>query len=221
MAQTPDAGPTLPSPGTAEGAATPYPPAPWAMHGHLWLSLIKVPHAVDALRPAGVYGVAMVDYQAPSPLTYGELLVGRAVKTPVKGVTITDIWVDSPASVRGGREIWAIPKELSTFEGTSQRRGPLTRTTWKMALPDGTEIARARFSDLSALAPRTSFKADTWQPGIAETEFEERSSPLTGNAKALAARGHWNFNPHGPLGWLAGLPTLASFRMVDFAMTVQ
>lgn len=201
--------------------ALPYPPAPWAMHGQLWLSLVKVPTAVDALRPAGVYGVAMVAYEHPSPLTYGELLVGRAVKDPVKGVTITDIWVDSPASVRGGREIWAIPKNLCQFSGTSTRKGPLTRTTWQMALPDDTWIARARFSDLSRLAPRTSFKADTWQPGIAETQFEDRSSPLTGNAKALAARGAWDFNPDGPLGWLAGRRTLASFRMVDFNMTVQ
>lgn len=191
------------------------------MHGQLWLSLIKVPHAVDELRPAGIYGVAMVKYEDPSPLTYGELLVGRAVKSPVKGVTITDIWVDSPTSVRGGREIWAIPKDLCTFSGSSQRKGLMTRSTWQMALPDGTEIARARFSDVSRLAPRTSFKADTWQPGIAETGFEDRSSPLTGAAKALAAKGHWNFNPHGPLGWLAGLPTMASFRMVDFDMTVQ
>ncbi len=198
-----------------------YPPAPWHMHGQLWLSLIKVPADVDQLRPAGVYGVAMVDYQSPSPLTYGELLVGRVVKSPVKGVTITDIWVDSPASKSGGRAIWAIPKDLCTFSGTSSRKGPITRTTWQMALPDGTEIARARFSDVSRLAPRTSFKGTTWQPGIEETDFEDRSSPLTGKAKALAARGHWNFNPHGPLGWLAGLPTMASFRMVDFAMSVE
>lgn len=215
MVDTPD-GPPDASPGSP-----PYPPAPWAMHGQLWLSLIKVPTAVDALRPAGVYGVAMVTYETPSPLTYGELLVGRAVRSPVKGVTITDIWVDSPASVRGGREIWAIPKELGTFEGTSSRSGPVTHTTWQMGLPDGTGIARARFSDLSRFAPRTPFKADTWQPGIAETDFADRSSPLTGSAKALVAKGHWTFNPHGPLGWLAGSATLASFRMVDFDMTVQ
>lgn len=198
-----------------------YPAAPWHMHGQLWMSLVRVPEPVDDLRPAGTYGIAVVDYQQPSPLTYGELLVGRVVKSPVKGVTITDIWVDSPASVAGGRAIWAIPKDLCSFTGTSSRKGPLTRSTWQMALPDGTEIARARFSDLSRLAPRTPFKGVTWQPGIAETDFEDRSSPLRGSARALAARGHWDVNPHGPLGWLAGLPTLASFRMVDFAMDVE
>ncbi len=198
----------------------PYPPAPWRMHGQLWLSLIRVPTAVDALRPAGVYGVAVVDYQDPSPLTYGELLVGRVVKEPVQGVTITDIWVDSPASVRGGREIWAIPKQLCSFTGTTGRRGPATSTTWQMATEDG-PIASAEFTDVSRFAPRTPFSGTTWQPGIAETDFEDRSSPLRGSAKALACRGSWEFAADGALGWLHGRRTLASFRMVDFVMEVQ
>ncbi|MGN0065404.1 MAG: acetoacetate decarboxylase family protein [Nocardioides sp.] len=197
-----------------------YPPAPWHMHGQLWLSIVKVREAVDDLRPAGMYGVAMVDYQEPSPLTYGELLVGRVVKTPVEGVTITDIWVDSPASVAGGREIWAIPKELCDFSLEASRKGPLARTHWTMST-GGVEIATASFTDISRIAPRTPFKANTWQPGIEETGFEDRSSPLQGSAKALLAHGRWTFNPLGPLAWLHGSRTIASFRMVDFEMRVE
>ena len=52
-----------------------YPPAPWRMHGSLWLTVLKVRADVDGRHPAGTYGVALVDYQEPSPLTYGELLV--------------------------------------------------------------------------------------------------------------------------------------------------
>ncbi len=209
----------------SENAAVPdttpaYPPAPWHMHGQLWLSILKVRDGVDARRPAGMYGVAMVDYQAPSPLTYGELLVGRVVKEPVKGVTITDIWVDSPASVAGGREIWAIPKDLCEFSVEASRRGPFARTDWTMTT-GGVQIATASFADVSALAPRTKFQANTWQPGIAETNFEDRSSPLRGSAKALLARGRWTFNPEGPLAWLHGARTVASFRMVDFSMVVD
>lgn len=197
-----------------------YPPAPWHMHGQLWLTIVKVPTAVDERRPAGMYGVAMVDYQDPSPLTYGELLVGRVVKGPVKGVTITDIWVDSPASLAGGRAIWAIPKELCDFTLESSHSGPLARTAWTMST-GGTEIASATFSDVSRLAPRTPFKADTWQPGIEETGYDDRSSPLSGSAKALLCRGRWDFNPLGPLAWLHGCRQLASFRMVDFNMVVH
>lgn len=197
-----------------------YPPAPWRMHGQLWMSVLRVAHAVDERRPAGLYGVAMVHYQDPSPLTYGELLVGRVVKEPVKGVTITDIWVDSPASVAGGRELWAIPKELCSFTGQSAGRGPVRRTRWT-ASAGGREFARAEFSDVSRFAPRTPFAASTWQPGIAETGYEDRSSPLRGSAKALLARGRWEFDPTGPLGWLSGSPILASFSMYDFTMVVD
>ncbi|MGV3563994.1 MAG: hypothetical protein ACO1ON_12015 [Nocardioides sp.] len=73
-----------------------YPAAPWTMEGQLWLSLFKVGHDVDARRPRGVYGVALVSYEEPSPLTYSELLVARVVKEPLRAVSITDIWVDSP-----------------------------------------------------------------------------------------------------------------------------
>jgi acetoacetate decarboxylase len=190
------------------------------MHGQLWMSVVRVPEAVDERRPAGTYGVAVVDYQRPSPLTYAELLVGRVVKEPVRGVTITDIWVDSPASVAGGREIWAIPKHLCAFEAQAQRRGPLQRTRWRMSA-DGVEIARAGFTDVSRLAPRTPFRGTTWQPGIADTGYEDRSSPLRGSGKALLAHGLWEFNPLGPLAWLHSARVLASFRMVDFRMNVE
>src|SRR5215213_10748237 len=96
------------------GVDTTYPAAPWHMHGQLWLSLFRVRTGDHPDRDPGVYGVALVKYEQPSPLTYGELLVAHMVKTggrPAKAVSITDIWVDSPASVAGGRELWAIPKD--------------------------------------------------------------------------------------------------------------
>ncbi|MGB0101321.1 MAG: hypothetical protein WBP61_13665, partial [Nocardioides sp.] len=83
-----------------------YPAAPWQMVGQLWLSLFRLPEPVDELRPAGLYGAAFVSYEPGSPLTYSELLVARPIPAPTgKGrrVSITDIWVDSPASVAGGR----------------------------------------------------------------------------------------------------------------------
>ena len=58
----------------------PYPPAPWHMHGSLWLSVFRLGRDVDAHHPAGTYGVALVSYEEPSPLTYHELLLARTVK---------------------------------------------------------------------------------------------------------------------------------------------
>ena len=199
------------------GVDTTYPPAPWRMHGQLWLSLFRVRRGDHAERPPGVYGVALVRYEEPSPLTYGELLVARMHE---KAVTITDIWVDSPASVVGGRELWAIPKDLCDFTFRSEVRRVLTRTTWTATL-EGRPIASARFTDVSRFAPRVPFKGHTWQQRTSPDPRagEEVTAHLTGSSKALPCRGAWSFDAQGPLGWLHAKRTLASFRQSDFQMS--
>jgi acetoacetate decarboxylase len=200
---------------------TAYPPAPWRMVGQLWLSLFRLGEDVDDLRPAGVYGAAFVSYEPGSPLTYSELLVARPV--PVDGqrgrrVSITDIWVDSPASVAGGRELWAIPKGLCDFELDTLHRGPLSTTDWSASF-GRRPIASATFSDVSRAMVRVPFRGSTWQPGIEDTDGEERSAVLQGSSKALPCRGRWDFAGDGPLGWLRPARQLASFRMADFRMS--
>lgn len=195
-----------------------YPPAPWHMHGQLWLSLFRVPEDVDELRPKGVYGVALVNYESPSPLTYSEILVARPVD---RAVTITDIWVDSAASVAGGRELWAIPKGLCEFTFESSRRGPVSSASWSAGL-DEVPVLSARFHDVSRFTVRTPFKGRTSQPGLTEgigAGQGEKSAALTGSAKVLPARSSWDINPDGPIGWLAGRRSIASFRMADFRMS--
>jgi acetoacetate decarboxylase len=190
------------------------------MVGQLWLSLFRVREAVDDLRPAGIYGVAFVSYEPGSPLTYSELLVARPIKTGAHGrrVSITDIWVDSPASVAGGRELWAIPKGLCDFELESVRRGPLSTTEWSASLGQR-PIVSASFTDVSKAMLRVPFKGGTWQPGIEDTGGEERTATLQGSSKALPCRGRWDFASDGPLGWLRGARQLASFRQADFRMS--
>lgn len=197
-----------------------YPAAPWHMVGSLWLTLFRVREPVDELRPAGVYGAAFVSYEEGSPLTYSEFLVARPVATDADGrrVTITDIWVDSPASVAGGRELWAIPKALCDFSFETTHTGPLSTTDWTATL-GRTPIASARFRDVSRAALRLPFKGGTWQPGIDDTGGAERTATLRGSSKALPARAHWDINPDGALGWLAGARQLASFRQAAFRMS--
>ncbi len=188
-----------------------YPPAPWNMHGQLWLSLFRVREGDHADRPAGVYGAALVSYEQPSPLTYSELLVARPVD---KLVTITDIWVDSEDSLNGGRELWAIPKDLCDFRRNTDG-SLLQRTAWTASL-EGRPIARARFSDVSNATLRTPFKGATRQE---RESGEEVLATLKGSSKVLPCRARWEFNDAGPLAWLAGKRTLASFRMADFQMS--
>lgn len=209
METSPDAGTDLPA----------FPPAPWTMVGQLWLSLFRVTEDVDDLRPAGVYGAAFVRYEEGSELTYSELLVARPVSSETHGrrVSIVDIWVDSPPSMAGGRSLWAIPKDLCDFTFESSRRGPLSGTEWSAAV-GRRPIARARFTDVSRAAVRLPFRGGTWQPPL-EEGGEERTADLRGSARSLPCRGQWEFDPAGPLGWLAGRRRLASFRMSAFRMT--
>ncbi|HET7351713.1 MAG TPA: acetoacetate decarboxylase family protein [Marmoricola sp.] len=198
----------------------PYPAAPWQMHGQLWVSLFRVRAGDHPDRRPGVYGAALVSYEEPSPLTYSELLVARPVRAAGgRRVEITDIWVDSVDSRDGGRELWAIPKELCDFERTTSG-GRLCRTEWSTGL-DGRPIARARFTDVSGSMLRTPFRGSTWQQRREPDPRagEEVVAPLRGTARSLPCRGTWEFDEAGPLGWLAGKRPLASFRMADFAMS--
>ncbi len=194
----------------------PYPAAPWQMHGQLWLSLFRVRGGEHVDRPAGLYGAALVSYEDPSQLTYSELLVAH----PVRGrASITDIWVDSVDSRDGGRELWAIPKDLCDFERhVSGRR--LQRTSWAASL-EGRPIATARFTDISRATFRTPFKAGTWQrfPDDHPRAAEWVGASFSGSGRALPCRGSWDFDEQGPLAWLAGKRPVLSVRMADFAMS--
>lgn len=209
-----------------------YPPAPWNMHGQLWLSLFRVRPGDHPDREPGVYGAALVSYERPSPLTYSELLVARPVKAaggrrPILGlsralrarVEITDIWVDSEDSLHGGRDLWAIPKDLCDFQRTSSGHR-VQRTSWSTSL-DGVPIASAHFTDVSRMIPRTPFKGSTWQQRAADQAGADREvvADLKGSAKAFPCHGSWEFSELGPLAWLAGKRPLASFRMTDFQMS--
>lgn len=195
-----------------------YPPAPWHMHGSLWLSVFRLREAADERHPAGVYGCALVDYREPSPLTYGELLVARPTKAPdgAKAVTITDIWVDSPSSLAGGRALWAIPKDLCDFDLESSFRGPVTRTSWTASV-ERRPIVEASFTDVSRAAPRAPFKGLVDQPPIAEHPGRGRAV-MSGSARALPCRGRWSFAADGPLAFLREARQLGSFRMCDFRL---
>ncbi len=194
-----------------------YPAAPWRMRGSLWLTLLRLKTAVDDLRPAGVYGAAFVDYQE-GPLTYSELLIARPVSTDRgRRVSITDIWVDSPASVAGGRELWAIPKGLCDFSHYESHRGPVSSTEWSASFGSD-RIASANFTDIGRIAPRLPFKGGTWQPELPEGGGE-KTATLKGTAKTLVCRGRWDFDASGPLAWLRAARPLASARMTDFEMS--
>ncbi|WP_280343210.1 acetoacetate decarboxylase family protein [Nocardia neocaledoniensis] len=200
--------------------ATTYPPAPWRMTGHMWLASFAVRADVDETRPAGTYQVAFVDYTADSAMVYSELMVGRVIGSGEyrNHFTISDIWVDLPASVAGGRQIWGVPKELAQFSKTETVRGPLARTA--LGCDAGEHpIVRAHFTDASRLTVPIPLRGRTFQPPLPEGDGTKLSS-MQARARALPCASSWEFDPDGPLAWLHGTTPRMSMRAYRFHMTM-
>ncbi len=162
----------------------PYPQPPWEMCGAGVLRAFATP--VDSLDlPAGFEAVhvagwslgvlAYVEYRAPSPLRYRELLwMPAAVRSVDRegraryGHFVFRAYVDDERALRGGQDIWGLPKAMARFvprdgavemfadDGTEmelafEHTGPsLELSTHVSTLqPDGASLVRFR-ADLSA-----------------------------------------------------------------------
>jgi acetoacetate decarboxylase len=126
-----------------------YPPAPWRIAGPAAIVPVLIPLAIArrhvpgdvevvAVAPGRTAGGLLVArYEPGSTLAYGELLVFPAL-TRVRGslgMWISHAYVDSPASLAGGRRMWGVPKDLATF---AWRPGGVTITR-----EDGTPLLGA------------------------------------------------------------------------------
>ena len=106
-----------------------YPPPPWKLQGFAIQTLHLIPtkraiefvpkemEIVSVLPGFTLAGLYLSYYESGSVLEYNELIVVPAlVRYAGKvGASISHIYVDSEASVAGGREIWGLPKEMATF----------------------------------------------------------------------------------------------------------
>ncbi|MGI5471334.1 acetoacetate decarboxylase family protein [Streptomyces sp. CA-132043] len=106
---------------TGPSAGPGFPAPPWRARGTLWLSLFATREALPLpadLRPLGgrhVLAVMLVRY-AEGTLRYDEFAVASPVRRGRRvGLHCHAIRVDSAASLRGGRGLWGIPKEMARF----------------------------------------------------------------------------------------------------------
>jgi hypothetical protein len=189
-----------------------YPPEPWDLHGHAHVGVWLLPRGespapasaatpVVSLFGRAVVAAAFFRYDAPSPLTYDEVMSTVLVRHGWRPrVSITHIWVDSGASRDGGRALWAIPKQLAAFERENDRsycaRGigallvPRVRRL-PVALPLGFRIAQDRDGELVV-------------------------SPVRGRAHLGHVSGAWQLDPDGPLAHLAGRRPLLTLTLHPF-----
>ncbi len=203
-------------------AQTDYPPEPWYLGGSLLVSVFLVPvrelpegfELPTGRRPLRFggrvpVGVAAVRYLPGGALAYDELLV--AVPSLGRGgirVTIPQIWVDSPASMHGGRDLWGIPKDLAHFRRSDSPQG---RTEVAMSV-DGTEVAALRARRGRALLPgmRQVALPILQRLGGVTTLSHNR---VIGRISGL--RTSWRFAARGPLGYLRGHRPLVNIALHD------
>ncbi|MDQ1103412.1 acetoacetate decarboxylase family protein [Nocardioides zeae] len=205
-----------------------YPPQPWDLTGRGWITAWSLrgplPGLPDGVRPVGRLALTMfVDYRPPGQLAYAELLAGVVVRQGRRvGLAITDIWVDSPASRDGGRELWGVPKELAVFridDGSS---------TELRADLDGVTLAEARFRAgrapgvplplrlPAAIAQSLPLAA---RGTVALPDARTVWTPVAATARSVRpARATWSSPAGGPLGWLAGARPRGSVVVDGFAM---
>lgn len=196
----------------------PYPPEPWDLRGLGYVSLWLVPTHVLPVLPTGVRAVSVlgksvvatgfVDYQPGGLLPYHEFLAAPLVRKGASvGLSITDIWVDSPASRAGGRELWGIPKDLADFEITH------APTFHGVARVDGELVAEARVTPRRAsLRLPFPLRATAWQTlnaALART-------PLRATGRVHPAKGVWRVD--GPLAWLRPYRPFVTIAAVDFGL---
>ncbi|MGI5214705.1 acetoacetate decarboxylase family protein [Plantactinospora sp. CA-290183] len=206
-----------------------YPPEPWHLRGQMYVSVWSVPRRdlpplpgelARVVRPVtlggrGLIGTAWVVYEPGGVLHYRELLCAVLVRDGARPrVSITGIWVDSPTSRDGGRELWGIPKELAALEigGTADRDG-----AGELAASAGTgsgPIARAVVRAGRRLPGRWPLRFSVAQLLGARV----RTTPVRCRAGVGVGSAGWDVDPAGPLGYLAGRRPLFTLTLRDFRL---
>ena len=188
-----------------------YPPEPWFLGGRLLVSAFRVTAGEipaftipDRRRPFRLFGkvvvgTAFVSYTPGGVLAYEELLV--AIPSFGRGgfrVTITQIWVDSPASMAGGRELWGIPKQLATFTRADATTVTMGETASLASTLGGALLPGTRQLPLPTLQ---------WFDGRRILSHNR----IVGHLRRLRTR--WTFG--GELAWLATRKPIFSAAIVD------
>lgn len=198
----------------AQEQAVDYPPEPWDLTGTGAITTWRVPVASlprlpSGVRPAVWRGTALVTtafvrYDERGLMAYDELLAAVLVRHG-RGValSITDIWVDSPTSVAGGRGHWGIPKDLATFgeRYAETADGPIAAASF----------SPRRGPDLRLPLPLRGSVVQT-------LDGATKASPIRAGGTVRLATARWDVADTGPLAWLrAGRPGV-SLLARDFSM---
>ena len=189
-----------------------YPAEPWDLHGHAFVGVWLLPKGVappphhagtPRIRVLGrtIVAAAFFRYDEPSPLTYDEIMATQLVRQGLRPrISITHIWVDSVQSMHGGRDLWAIPKQMNTF----------VRTTDASYEAVGLGRLLVRRIRMLPFGLPTGFKLAQDRDGAAVV------SPVTGKVRLGLAKGRWEFDRDGALGFLHNRKPLLTIAIRPF-----
>jgi hypothetical protein len=148
--------------GAVGASHIPYPSAPWRLRGFGFqtLRIIDV-SAARAFVPPGLTivpvwagktlgSVYFASYEQGSSLVYHEIVIaaGLVWHGASLGFALPRLYVDSPQSLAGGREIWGAPKELADF--TVKRSSGETSVEVRQ---DGRDLMSLRFRPMRWAVP--------------------------------------------------------------------
>ncbi len=202
------------------------------MRGQVYMSVWSVPvhrcslQVDPVFEPVVVAGRmfvtgSFVDYEPGSTLTYGELAMNIVVKQRGArryGAATPLIWVDSEPSLRGGRALWNLPKELARFElDRSPPGGGFSGAAWDER---GRLMGRARFELLPGLPRRV--RLPIMLPDLYSMRGQVCETKDTFSTSLRLLRGSWSIPDSSPLAALgrADQKPQRSVWMRDFALTL-
>jgi hypothetical protein len=175
-----------------------YPPQPWQLKPNAWISVWRVPVELAKgvsgrdVAPFQVFGSAVlcsgfVEYRAGGDLEYRECFL--AALTRGWGVSLPLIWVDSEPALRGGIELWAIPKQPANFE---------FRWPTFVAQDADDRIAELFIQRIAAWSLPFRAKATIVQ----NRDGDLIQTPARIRARICFAQANWSFSENGPLACL-------------------
>jgi Acetoacetate decarboxylase (ADC) len=189
-----------------------YPPSPWRLEGSLQAGVFTIPaHRLPPLgsgdiSPVKLLGRALVcmiwaQYGPEGQLTYNEALLAVLVRHPrALAFTIPAIWVDDLQAAIGGRQLWAIPKEIGKF-------GQMTEQSYSRALHIlGEPVATFDGRPALRLPGRWRLPLRLAQSDRGSVVWPEGDV----RARISAVKGQWWFSPQGPLAWMGHATQIAA-----------
>jgi hypothetical protein len=190
----------------------PYPPSPWTLNATAYVSLWRLP-AKDwpitlgtGIRELTLFGSVIlcsgfVDYGPGGDLGYRELFLAVLARAGAQwGASLPLIWVDSSASLEGGRALWAIPKQLATLNVEN-------RTVH--AVTNGRAIASMSFEPGRRLLRRFPIRATVMQARGSELV----RTPIHVSAGIERIRAQWYIPQDSPLSVLQERVPIMSLRL--------